>query len=184
MAFLSIIRRWHERDHVPIREIFRRTGVSRNTIRKCLRSGMIEPTFPVPDRPSKLDPYAEKLSEWLRREAGRPRACRTSTRRSLSSRHRSAPTRDRLIGRRQRSSSQSSRRAATGSWRRTAGARSGCPAVHIAVAAADGRVLSAVAPDGSAVTTLRETAQAACRIARTVAVPRSWRKRRVSAEIC
>jgi IS30 family transposase len=38
MAFLSIIRRWHKREHVPIREISRRTGVSRNTIRKYLRS--------------------------------------------------------------------------------------------------------------------------------------------------
>src|SRR6201996_3718899 len=73
MAFLSIIRRWHKRDHVPIREISRRTGVSRNTIRKYLRSDVIEPRFQVPDRPSKLDPYAEKLSAWLRREASRPR---------------------------------------------------------------------------------------------------------------
>jgi transposase len=73
MAFLSIIRRWHKRDHVPIREISRRTGVSRNTVRKYLRSDVIEPKFHVPDRPSKLDPYAEKLSAWLRREAGRPR---------------------------------------------------------------------------------------------------------------
>ena len=73
MAFLSIIRRWHKRDHVPIREISRRTGVSRNTIRKYLRSDLIEPKFQVPDRPSKLDPYAEKLSAWLRREAARPR---------------------------------------------------------------------------------------------------------------
>ena len=38
-----------------------------------LRSDVIEPKFQVPDRPSKLDPYAEKLSGWLRREAGRPR---------------------------------------------------------------------------------------------------------------
>lgn len=73
MAFLSIIRRWHKRDQVPIREISRRTGVSRNTVRKYLRSDVIEPKFQVPDRPSKLDPYAEKLSAWLRREAGRPR---------------------------------------------------------------------------------------------------------------
>jgi transposase len=65
MAFLSIIRRWHKRDHVPIREICRRTGVSRNTIRKYLRSDVIEPKFQVPDRPSKLDPYAEKLSAWV-----------------------------------------------------------------------------------------------------------------------
>ncbi len=73
MAFLSIIRRWHKREHVPIREISRRTGVSRNTIRKYLRSDVVEPRFQLPDRPSKLDPYAEKLSAWLRREAGRPR---------------------------------------------------------------------------------------------------------------
>ena len=72
MAFLSIFRRWHKRDHVPIREISRRTGVSRNTIRRYLRSDVIEPKFRVPDRPSKLDAYAEKLSAWLRREAGRP----------------------------------------------------------------------------------------------------------------
>lgn len=36
MAFLSIIRWWHKREHVPIREISRRLGVSRNTIRKYL----------------------------------------------------------------------------------------------------------------------------------------------------
>ena len=29
--------------------------------------------FKVPDRPSKLDPYAEKLSGWLRIEAGKSR---------------------------------------------------------------------------------------------------------------
>ena len=81
MAFLSIIRRWHKREHVPIREISRRTGVSRNTIRKYLRSGAIEPKFRVPDRPSKLDPYAEKLSAWLRREAGRPRKQRRTVKR-------------------------------------------------------------------------------------------------------
>ena len=62
MALLSIIRRWHKREHVPIREISRRTGVSRNTIRKYSRSDVIEPKFHVPDRPSKLDLYAEKLA--------------------------------------------------------------------------------------------------------------------------
>ena len=73
MAFLSIIRRWHKREHVPIREISRRLGVSRNTIRKYLRSELVEPKFQIPDRPSKLDPYAEKLSAWLRREENRSR---------------------------------------------------------------------------------------------------------------
>jgi hypothetical protein len=47
--------------------------VSPNTIRKYLRSDVIEPEFQVPDHVSKLDPYAEKLSAWLRREAERPR---------------------------------------------------------------------------------------------------------------
>ena len=73
MALLSIIRRWYLREEIPIREIERRTGLSRNTIRKYLRSGAVEPKFKVPERPSKLDPFAEKLSAWLRIETGRSR---------------------------------------------------------------------------------------------------------------
>jgi transposase len=61
------------RDQLSIREIARRTGLSRNTIRKYLRSGTVEPAFRVPERPSKLDPYAEKLSAWLKTEAGKSR---------------------------------------------------------------------------------------------------------------
>ena len=45
MALLSVIRRWHFREGVPIREIERRTGLSRNTIRKYLRSDTVEPKF-------------------------------------------------------------------------------------------------------------------------------------------
>ena len=33
MAFLSVIRRWHLREGMPIREIERRTGLSRKAIR-------------------------------------------------------------------------------------------------------------------------------------------------------
>lgn len=73
MALLSVIRRWHFREGMPIREIERRTGLSRNTIRKYLRSDAVEPKFKVPDRPGKLDPFAEKLSGWLRVEAGKSR---------------------------------------------------------------------------------------------------------------
>ena len=65
MDFLSVIRRWALRDKMPIREISRRTGLSRNTIRKYLRAGTVEPKFQTPHRPSKLDPYAEKLTSWL-----------------------------------------------------------------------------------------------------------------------
>jgi len=73
MAFLSVIRRWALRDGVPIREISRRTGLSRNTIRKYLRSGAVEAKFKVPERPSKLDLFADKLSLWLTAEAGKSR---------------------------------------------------------------------------------------------------------------
>ena len=34
---------------------------------------MVEPKFATPDRPSKLDPFAEKLSGWLKTEAGKSR---------------------------------------------------------------------------------------------------------------
>ncbi len=73
MALLSVIRRWHFREGMPIREIERRTGLSRNTIRKYLRADTVEPKFKVPERPSKLDPFAEKLSVWLRIEASKSR---------------------------------------------------------------------------------------------------------------
>ena len=73
MDLLSVIRRWHFRQHVPIREIKRRTGLSRNTIRKYLRADMVEPKFKVPVRPGKLAPFADKLTGWLRQEAGKSR---------------------------------------------------------------------------------------------------------------
>ena len=45
MELLSVIRRWHYRDQLSIREIARRTGLSRNTVRKYLRSDSVEPRF-------------------------------------------------------------------------------------------------------------------------------------------
>ncbi len=45
MAILSSIRRWHLRDQMPIREIARRTGLSRNTIRKYLANKVVEPRY-------------------------------------------------------------------------------------------------------------------------------------------
>ena len=58
MALLSVIRRWHLRDGMAIREIARRTGLSRNTIRKYLSSGIVEPKYPERQSPSKLDAFA------------------------------------------------------------------------------------------------------------------------------
>jgi transposase len=73
MELLSVIRRWRYRQHFSIREIARRTGLSRNTVRKYLRSDSVEPKFKTPDRPSRLDPYADKLAQMLRQEAAKSR---------------------------------------------------------------------------------------------------------------
>ena len=81
MEVLSVIRRWHYREHLPIREIGRRTGLSRNTIRKYLRSDAIEVRFKVPQRPSRLDPFADKLLGWLEAEVAKGRKARRTARR-------------------------------------------------------------------------------------------------------
>ena len=78
MGFLSVIRRWALRDEMPIREIARRTGLSRNTIKKYLREGAVEPKFKTPPRASKLDPYADRLSAWLLAQTRKPRKERRS----------------------------------------------------------------------------------------------------------
>jgi transposase len=73
MELLSVIRRWALRDQLSIREIARRTGLSRNTVRKYLRGDLVEPAFKLPERPSKLDAFAAKLSAWLKLESGKSR---------------------------------------------------------------------------------------------------------------
>lgn len=73
VALLSVIRRWHFREGMPIREITRRTGLSRNTVRKYLASGVVEPRYPNRKSPSKLDDYELTLTSWLFRESKRHR---------------------------------------------------------------------------------------------------------------
>ena len=80
MALLSVIRRWHLRDGMAIREIARRTGLSRNTIRKYLSSGIVEPKYPERQSPSKLDAFAPKLASWLKTEAKKSRKQRRNLR--------------------------------------------------------------------------------------------------------
>ena len=48
MGLLNIIRCVHLREQLSIREISRRTGLSRNTIAKYLSANSIEPEFATP----------------------------------------------------------------------------------------------------------------------------------------
>lgn len=85
---LSVIRRWHGRDKLSVREIARRTGLSRHTIRKYLASGITQPQYPPRKCVRKLDAFAETLALWLEREAGRNR----KQRRNLLQLHRDLVT--------------------------------------------------------------------------------------------
>ena len=63
---LSVIRRWHFRERISLRQIAKRTGLSRNTIRRYLRSNVVEPVYPARKTPSKLDDFAARLVEGLK----------------------------------------------------------------------------------------------------------------------
>jgi hypothetical protein len=58
------LRREHFMRGVSIKELMRRTGLARNTIRAALRSSE-PPTFRCPERPSKLDPFKAEICELL-----------------------------------------------------------------------------------------------------------------------
>jgi transposase len=73
VALLSVIRRWHFRDGMSKREIARRTGLSRNTVRRYLNSKVTNPVYPKRESLSKLDEFEELLVSWLKRESRRPR---------------------------------------------------------------------------------------------------------------
>jgi transposase len=65
------VERWAElrREHfvrgVPIKELVRRTGLARNTVRVALRSDR-PPRFACPERPSKLEPFKDEIHRLLR----------------------------------------------------------------------------------------------------------------------
>jgi transposase len=73
VATLSVIRRWALREQLSIREIARRTGLSRNTIKKYLAAGVVEPRYAKRVSPSKLDAFADKLTGWLGSEIAKSR---------------------------------------------------------------------------------------------------------------
>jgi transposase len=65
------IRRMYFVGRLSIKEIVRRSGHSRNTIRRALRSGE-PPRYRRPPRPSKLDPFREEIHRLLRSDAHLP----------------------------------------------------------------------------------------------------------------
>jgi len=73
VALLGIIRRWHIRDQIPLREIARRLGISRNTVRRYLRSETIEPAYAERRSSRAIDKYAFQLSAFLKTEAAKSR---------------------------------------------------------------------------------------------------------------
>ena len=64
-----------------IRDITHRTGLSRNTVRKHLASGELEPRYRRPKVPSKLGDYEQTLTSGLHREIKCPRIQRLTDKR-------------------------------------------------------------------------------------------------------
>ncbi len=56
---------------MSIRKIARRTGLSRNTVRKYLASNEVGPRYPQRKASNKLDDYGPTLTSWLHRESKR-----------------------------------------------------------------------------------------------------------------
>ena len=65
------IRRLHYVKRLSIKEIARRSGLSRNTVRKALRSSGA-PAYRRRPRPSKLDPFREEIQRLLREDPRLP----------------------------------------------------------------------------------------------------------------
>ncbi|MDB5988702.1 MAG: transposase [Herbaspirillum sp.] len=78
MAIIGLIRRWHIRDQLSLREISRRLGISRNTVRRYIRSGTVEPVYADRQSSSSLDKYAFKLSACLKTESLKSRKLKRS----------------------------------------------------------------------------------------------------------
>ena len=67
MGMLAKIRRMHLRERLSIREIARKTGLARNTVREWLRQPqLVEAVYPKRAVITKLDAYADTLSGWLK----------------------------------------------------------------------------------------------------------------------
>ena len=74
MGMLAKVRRMHIREKLSIREIARRTNLSRNTVRQWLKSPeMSEPKYPERCIASVVYPYVDQLRSWLQTDSHRPK---------------------------------------------------------------------------------------------------------------
>src|SRR5574340_1250095 len=74
MELLGKVRRMHYRDGLSRSEIARRTGLSRNTVKKWLRAPeAAEPRYRRTESPGKLGPFHEVLVRALETDARRPK---------------------------------------------------------------------------------------------------------------
>ena len=81
MAMIGKIRRMHFRQGKSVREIVRLTSLSRNTVRKWLKTPLEgEPRYRRSVRPSKLSVFHESLKQALKADAHRPRHERRTAR--------------------------------------------------------------------------------------------------------
>ena len=70
---IAQIRRAYFQDKKPIRQICRELRVSRNAVRKVIRSGVTEPTYKRTVQPQpKIGPWNDKLDEMLAANARKP----------------------------------------------------------------------------------------------------------------
>lgn len=65
------LRRLHFIEHVPIRELARRTGLQRATVRRAIRSAD-PPKYSRPARSSKVDPFKPEIARLLKEDARLP----------------------------------------------------------------------------------------------------------------
>ncbi len=74
MNIIGKIRRLRFRDGLTISEICRKTGVSRNTVKKWLNAADgTEPKYQRKAKPTVLTPYEERLKGWLEADSRRPK---------------------------------------------------------------------------------------------------------------
>jgi transcriptional regulator with XRE-family HTH domain len=75
MEILGRIRRMRLRDGLGFSEISRRTGLSRNTVKRWLKDAapgeVAVPKYRRPEVPGKLAPYMGQIERWLVADGGR-----------------------------------------------------------------------------------------------------------------